>query len=116
MELNIEIKDGRFCTSVYDKRDDFPFEIVQYPSANSNIPDKILINVFVSQTVRYLRVCNSIEPLKQRIEMLATKIKGKGARVGQIKQGLQKCIQKHQDLVKVKFDMDAKTFILYISL
>ena len=56
LELNIEIRDKQFVTSVYDKRDDFPFTIVQYPSNLSNIPDKIQYNVFVSQTIRYIRV------------------------------------------------------------
>ena len=66
--------------------------------------------------MRYLRVCNNIEPLIQRITILASKIKAKGAKVAQIKFGLKKCILKHKDMVRHKFDINAETFIRNVNL
>ena len=36
LDLEISIKDGNFISKVYDKRDNFNFNIVQYQPINSN--------------------------------------------------------------------------------
>ena len=45
-----------FHLSVYDKRDDFSFRIVNFPHMDSNIP---AYGVYISQLVRYVRICTS---------------------------------------------------------
>ena len=41
-----------------DKRDDFDFPVVNYPYLSSNIPESPAYGVFVSQLIRYDRVCS----------------------------------------------------------
>ena len=48
-----------FHLSVYDKRDDFPFRIVNFPYIDSNIPANPAYGVYISQLVRYARICTS---------------------------------------------------------
>ena len=63
LDLNISIVEGSFVVEVYNKRDDFRFEIVQYAPKCSNMSRDILIGVFGSQLVRFFRICNSLKVL-----------------------------------------------------
>ena len=38
LDLNIQIVNNELVTSLYDKRDDFPFKIVNFPDLSGNIP------------------------------------------------------------------------------
>jgi hypothetical protein len=54
--LNID-SSGRLTTSLYDKRDDFDFKIVNFRFLCSNIPLSSAYGVYVSQLIRYARAC-----------------------------------------------------------
>ena len=56
--LSIE-SDGQLRTSLYDKRDDFNFNITNLPFLSSNIPSSPAYGVFISQLIRYARACSS---------------------------------------------------------
>ena len=61
--LDTRIKNGDsntpFHLSVYNKRDDFSFRIVNFPHMDSNIPANPAYVVYISQLVRYVRICTS---------------------------------------------------------
>ena len=80
LEIDMNIKDKKFVTKVYDKRDAFNFTIVNFPSAKSNIHEKILYNVFISQIIRYIRVCNKWDSFVSRLKLLLDKLIEKGAK------------------------------------
>ena len=46
LDLNVIIRDNKFNVSVYDKRDAFPFEIVQFLGKVSNVPRSSVLGVF----------------------------------------------------------------------
>lgn len=46
LDLDLEIRDGKIHTKLYDKRDAFGFEIVNYPDLSGNIPEKQSYGVF----------------------------------------------------------------------
>ena len=50
---------GRLRTKHYEKRDDFNFPIVNFPSICSNIPAAPACEVYISQMIRYYRACGS---------------------------------------------------------
>ena len=45
--------DGSFHMKVYDKRDDFPFKVRNYPYLESNIPAVICYNSFLSRLLAF---------------------------------------------------------------
>ena len=61
--LDTRIKQGDDSTpyhiSVYDKRDDFDFRIVNFSHMDSNIPANPAYGTYISQLVRYARICTS---------------------------------------------------------
>ena len=56
LDLLLEIdKDGRLRVKIYDKRDDFNFDIVNFPFLCGNVPQSPSYGVYISQLIRYAR-------------------------------------------------------------
>ena len=53
LDLHISIFRGKFRYYSYDKRNDFNFDIVNYPHLVGNIPCSASYGVYVSQLVRF---------------------------------------------------------------
>ena len=71
LDLNINIVNQHFIVCVYDKRDDFPFDIVQYMSKCSNMSVDTLIGIFGSQLIRFSRICyNNFYSFKNRVDIM----------------------------------------------
>ena len=85
LDTSIEIRENRFITKLYDKRDAFDFEIVNYPNLSGNLPKKNMYGVFISQIVRYSIACMEYENFINRCNQLTTKLKGQGYEVFMLK-------------------------------
>ena len=70
LDLNIKVKDCKFEIELYDKRENFPFDIVQYIDKASNVSRITYFGVFISQVIRYYRICNNLTSFKKRIELI----------------------------------------------
>ena len=78
-ELEIkEIVGDQLLTSLYDKRDDFNFRIVNFPYLSSNIPSSPAYGVFISQLVRYSRSSSGYTDVIKRSSHLAAKLTAQG--------------------------------------
>ena len=73
MQMDIQ-KSGHIHTvngvcelKLYDKREYFPFNIVQYVHFSSNVPRCILYGIFGTQVIRYFRINNLFENFKLRV-------------------------------------------------
>ena len=64
--------------SVYDKRDDFSFQIVNFPFTDSCIPKKSFLGVFYSQLIRYARLSTKKDSFMVRAQFLVNKLKNQG--------------------------------------
>ena len=74
LDILIDIDNGKYSTAVYDKRDGFSFEIVNFPFLCSNIPSKPAYGVYISQLVRIGRICSTFERFKDRHYKLTEKL------------------------------------------
>ena len=67
LDTNIKTGDNTpFRISIYDKREDFAFRIVNFPHMDSNIPANPAYGVYISQLVRYARICTSKVDFRNR--------------------------------------------------
>ena len=76
--LDTDIKTGEnipFRISIYDKRDDFAFRIVNFLHMDSNIPANPAYGVHISQLVRYARICTSKVDLINRLRGLSLRLR-----------------------------------------
>ena len=91
-----KIIDKEIRVKIYDKRESFNFEIVNYPHIKSNIPPRIAYGVFASQLIRYARACTHKEDIIKRIEMLADKLMKKDYSRGNLIKTALKCLERHE--------------------
>ena len=68
--LEINIRDRKFTTAVFDKRDGFSFHIVNFPHMDSNIPSKPAYGVYTSQLVRRGRIYDDYNSFSTRHHQL----------------------------------------------
>ena len=54
MDLNLSITNGMVSSKIYDKRDDFNFEIVKIPFLDGDVPRSPSYGVYISQLIRLL--------------------------------------------------------------
>jgi hypothetical protein len=66
--------EGRLRTKLYDKRDDFNFPIVNFPSICSNIPPAPAYGVYIFQMIRHSRACCSYQDVLNRGLLLTRKL------------------------------------------
>ena len=65
---------NRFCTKLYDKREDFNFHIVDSPFLSSNIQSGPSYCVHVSQFIKYARCCIYYDDFRWRHELLLDRL------------------------------------------
>ena len=97
--LNIGEGNGTVRISVYDKREAFNFKIVNFPYLDSNI----LWNpayVYISQLVRYARICSRNDDFIYRHRRLSLKLQQQGYKYQQLMKSFHKFYRSHSDELK----------------
>ena len=51
---------------MYDKQDDFSFEIVNFPFLDGDVPRSLSYDVYISQLIRFARVCSNVDDFNTR--------------------------------------------------
>ena len=55
--MHLSISNDIVSTKIYDKRDDFGFEIVNFPFLDGDVPRSTSYGVYISQLIRFARAC-----------------------------------------------------------
>ena len=61
LDLNIKVGINGPSISIYNKTDDFDFNVVSLTFPQSNIPIDVGYNVFYSQVLRYGNACSNLD-------------------------------------------------------
>ena len=59
LDLHLPVANGFVSSKIYDKRDDFDFDIVNFPFLDGDVP-RASYGVYISQLIRFARVCNQV--------------------------------------------------------
>ena len=70
--LHLSISDGFVKTIIYDKRDDFDFEIVNFPFLDGDLPRKPSYGIYISQLIRFARVSSHVDDFNTRYKVLTS--------------------------------------------
>ena len=98
--LNIGEGNGTVRISVYDKREDFNFKIVNFPYLDSNIPRNPAYGVYISQLVRYARICSRKDDFIYRHRRLPLKLQQQGYKYQQLVKSFHKFYRSHSGELK----------------
>ena len=70
LDLHLSISNGIVSTKIYDKRDDFDFEIVNFPFLDGDVPRSTSYGVYIS---RYHKLCKTFSKFYRRYFDLISK-------------------------------------------
>ena len=99
LDLDEEIIGKEITVNVYDKRNSFNFEIINYPDLSGNIPKKAAYGVFTSQITRYAKICSNPEDLTDNIRKLASKLQKKKYTLQGLKNTAKQCFKRHPEIL-----------------
>ena len=85
LDIEIEIIDKKFNTRLYDKRKDFSFQIVNFPFLCGNVPKRQSYGVFISQIIRFSRVCMKYQCFVNECRVLVRKLLKQGYKKNMLK-------------------------------
>ena len=60
LDLHLSILDGFVSSEIYDKRDDFDFDIVFFSFLDGDVPGTTSYGVYISQLIRFARVSSRL--------------------------------------------------------
>ena len=73
MDLSLSIVDGFVSCKLYDKCDDFEFEIVNFHFLDGDVPRAASYGVYISQLIRFARVSSHVTDFNTRNKLLTAK-------------------------------------------
>lgn len=74
MDLHLDLNFTPVFCSIYDKRVDFPFDVISLIHWSSNIHKRIYSNTILSQVFRFLKICNYKSALSKQIYYFSAKL------------------------------------------
>ena len=108
LDLNLSITNGIVSSKIYDKRDDFNFEIVNFPFLDGDVPRSPSYGVYISQLIRFARVCSNVDDFNNRILFLTAKLLKNAYH--KIRKAFSKFYCRHSELI-VKYNIGLKTLL-----
>ena len=76
LDLHLSIANGFVSSKIYDKRDDFDFDIVNFPFLEGDVPRRASYVVYISQHIRFARVCNHVTDFNVRRQNFSSRAIG----------------------------------------
>ena len=70
LDLHLSISNGYVSSKIYDKRDDFDFDIVNFPFLDGDVPRRPSYGVNISQPIKFARVCSHVDDFNTRNKCL----------------------------------------------
>ena len=74
LDLHLSISDGFVKTKIYNKRDDFDFDIVNFPFLDGDVPRSTSYGVYISQLIRFAGVSSRVDDFNTRNKVLTAKL------------------------------------------
>ena len=109
LDLNLSITNGIVSSKIYDKWDDFNFEIVNFPFLDGDVPRSPSYGVYISQLIRFARVCSNVDHFKNRNLFFTAKLLKQVYRYHKNRKAFSKFFLRHSELI-VKYNIGLKLF------
>ena len=74
LDLHLSICNDSVSAKIYYKRDNFDFEIVNFPNLYSDVPRSTSYGVYISQLIRFARASSYITDFNTRNNLLTQKL------------------------------------------
>ena len=109
LDLNLCIPNGTVSTKIYDKRDDFDFDIVNFPFLDGDVPRRTSYGVYISQLIRFARASSNLSDFNYLNKALTAKLLRQGYRYFKLRKAFSKFYGGHIALIE-KYSVSLKNF------
>ena len=108
--MHFSISNDIVSTKLYDKRDDFDFEIVNFPFLDGDVPHSKSYGVYISQLIRFARASSIAADFNTRNKLLTQKLLKQGYRYHKLRKTFSKFYRQYYDLIS-KFQVGLKSLL-----
>ena len=119
LDWQLSISNDIVSTKIYDKNDDFDFEIVNFPFLDGDVPRSTSYGVYISQLIRFARASSYVADFNTRNKLLTQKLLKQGYQYHKLRKTFSKFYRRYYDLIlNSKLDLNlscAKDFQNLIS-
>ena len=91
VDLNLSISNDIVSTKMYDKCDDFDFEIVNFPFLDGDVPCSTSYGVYISELIRFTRASSYFADFNTRNKLLTQKLHKQGYWYHKLRKTFSKC-------------------------
>ena len=110
LDLHLSISNGFVSSKIYDKRDDFDFDIVNFPFLDGDVPRRPSYGVYISQLIRFAQVCSHVDDFNTRNKCLTAKLLKQGYRHHKVRKAFSKFYRRHYELIS-KLNVGLKSLL-----
>ena len=110
LDLHLSISNDIVSTKIYDKRDDFDFEIVNFPFLDGGVPLSTSYGVYISQLICFARASSDVADFNTHNKLLTQKLLKQGYRYYKIRKTFSKFYRRYYDLIS-KFQVGLKCLL-----
>ena len=100
LDLNLSIHNDMVSAKIYDKRDDFNFDIVNFPFLDGDVPRRPSYGVYKSQLIRFARASSHVTDFNNRNKFLTAKLLKQGFRYHKLCKAFSKFYRRHFELIE----------------
>ena len=99
LDLHLPIANEFVFSKIYDKRDDFDFDIVHFPFLGGDVPRRASYGVYILHFIRFVSVCNHVADFNARNKCLIAKLLQQGYRYHKLRKTFSKFYRRHYELI-----------------
>ena len=110
MDLHLSISNGFVSSKIYDKHDDFDFDIVNFPILDGDVPRRPSYGVYISHLIRFTRVCSHVDNFNTRNKCLTAKLLKQSYRYHKLRKAFSKFYRRHYELIS-RFNVGLKSLL-----
>ena len=107
LDLRLSISNEIVSTKIYNKRDNFDFEFVNFPFLDGDVPRSTSYRVFISQLIRFARASSYATNFNTRNKLLTQKLLKQGYRYHKLCKTFSKFYRRYHDFIS-KFQVGLK--------
>ena len=110
LDLHLSISNGIVFTQIYDKRDDFDFEIVNFPFLDGDVPRSTSYGIDISQLISTARASSHVTDFNTHNKLLTQKRLKQGYPYHKLRKTFSKFYRRYYDLIS-KFQVGLKSLL-----
>ena len=110
LDLNLCISNGTVSTKIHDKRDDFDFDIVNFPFLDGDVPRRTSYGVYISQLIRFARASSNLNDFNYCNKAVTAKRLRQRYRYFKLRKAFSKFYRRHSALLE-KYSVNLKTLL-----